>query len=159
MGPCSQSVTVPLFWFFLLTLSPCSSVGPSHGLQAFMNCSSMRPSYGLQSFRISLHLCGSFMAHSSFRACPPVVVWSPPLAAVWTSPLAWFFPGVAGKYLLHWDVSRGCRGISAGHLQHLLSLLALFLVSVGHLTPLSQSCCTTFLSCLNRFSQRYHQHC
>ena len=40
-GHCGQSVTVPLCLSFVLTSLPCSSMGPSQGIQSFMNCYTM----------------------------------------------------------------------------------------------------------------------
>lgn len=66
-GVCSQSITVPLWFSFILTLFPsfffswchshriqfimnCFNVDPFHGLQFFENCFSVGPFHGLQSF-------------------------------------------------------------------------------------------------------------
>lgn len=85
-------------------------------------CSSLGPSHGLQSFRENLLQHGLSAGHGSFRACPHTVAWGPPWAAAWIPVPAWsspratgdtcstvVSPGATGRYLLHQDPSRLTR--------------------------------------------------
>jgi len=120
MGTHEQFITVPLCWAFLLTLSPCSSVGPFHRLL---------------SFRIILLLLGSFIAHSSSR----VVAWGSPRAAVRVSAPAWLSPGAAGESLL------GCLEYLLSLILLWLWCLQGCFSHIFCLTHLTQSCHTVFL--------------
>jgi len=45
----------------ILTLFPCSNVGPSHGTRFSKSCSSISPSHGMQFFRDRMLQCESLM--------------------------------------------------------------------------------------------------
>lgn len=79
MRGCDQ--TVPFSCFFLLTLSPCFSMGPFYGIQSFRT--------NLLQQRLSTSCC-------SFRKHPPAITCS--------------LLGVARKHLLHHGLLQGLHG-------------------------------------------------
>lgn len=76
MGVCGQSITVRLCCSFLLTLFPCSSMDPLHGLhflQGISACSNMGSSMGC-----TVDTCSIVVSSTGFRGISAIVPEAPP---------------------------------------------------------------------------------